>query len=233
MAQYGNLTPAQLQEWLSAFDDAQQRRALEFLLQQDTPAFGVADTPYTRGSQYPGPVFGYAPAGVGLTVQEFCADGYNHTTVISLDGVLSVQQAIAGGASLGVGILLYTLPVGIQVINSSFFSVATTQTTGHITANTPDTGLGTVIASGAVAVLDGTATFENISTGVATDDCNGDPLEVAALPTAGTPFIVAVGAAHTVYFNQAFAWSASGDPGALLSGYVVLNWNTLSVAAAT
>jgi hypothetical protein len=228
-----NFTPAQIEQYLAGFSNAQQKRGLEHLFQeQDTTDFGVADTPLTRA--YPtGPVFGVANTAKGVTAVEFCADGYHHTTVLHFDGAASKLPTIAGGANLGVGLLLYTLPVGAEVINSSFMSVAITQTQGHINTNTPDTGLGTVIASGAIAVLDGNGAFENISTGVATDDCNGDPLEVAALPTTSSlPFVIQQADAHTIYLNVAFNWSASGDAGALLTGTVTINWDLLSAAAA-
>ena len=68
-------------------------------------------------------------------------------------------------------------------------------------------GLGTVIGSGAVATLDGTATFENILTGQTAADANGTATVKTALPTAGVPFIIESGDAHTLHFNVADAWA--------------------------
>ena len=83
-------------------------------------------------------------------------DKRQHVTELFINGAL---PAIAGGASLGVGRLLYTFPAGVIRIHGAYMSLGITQTQGNINADTPDGGLGTVIASGAVAVLGGTATF--------------------------------------------------------------------------
>jgi hypothetical protein len=163
--------------------------------------------------------------GTGVTAVEY-GTGYEHTTVLTVNTVL---PNIAGGASLGVGVLMYTLPSGVQVINSSYFTMGITQTTGHINANTPTVGLGTVIASGAISVLSGTATFQDISVGVAAANCTGTATVQTALATA-SPFVVirAAAAAKTIYFNAAAAWAASGDPAAILAGTIVLQWTTMA-----
>jgi hypothetical protein len=148
-------------------------------------------------------------------------DGTFHKTVISLDGVL---PAIAGGGNLRVGRLIYTFPAGvIRIISAYFNNVAIQQTTGNITADTPDVGLGTVIASGAGATLDGTATFEDILTGQTFADCDGTGKKSGAAST----FIIAAAGAHTVHFNVADGWAADGDPAAIISGDVVLTWEFL------
>ena len=107
-------------------------------------------------------------AETGVTAVEY-GDGYHHLTELTVSTTL---PAIAGGADLAVGKLLYTFPAGVIAVNVSHMSLAIQQTEGNITADTPDGGLGTVIASGAVAVLSGTATFENILTGQTFDDCD-------------------------------------------------------------
>lgn len=199
---------------LAAFKDPIQKRALELL-------FGDIQNnliPTTHGT---------AP-GTGITVEEFCVDGYNHTSVITLDGVSAVLPAIAGGAALGIGRLVYTLPAGEQIINSASISVAITQTQGHITADTPTIGLGTVVASGVISVLSGTATFQNILTGVATADCNGTAKVSTANPTAAVPLVIAAAGAKSIYLNAAATWAASGDAAAKLSGTIVVTWQGLA-----
>lgn len=163
--------------------------------------------------------------GTGVTAVEYIS-GYYHTTVLTVNTVL---PNIPGGASLGVGVLMYTLPAGAQIIEASYFSMGITQTTGHINANTPNVGLGTVIASGAVSVLSGTATFQDISVGVNAANCTGTATVQTALATA-SPFVVirAAGSAKTVFFNAAAAWAASGDPAAVLAGTIVLQWATMA-----
>ena len=144
-----------------------------------------------------------------------------HTTILSLTGAL---PAIAGGANLAVGRLIYTLPAGnIRITNALFNNVAITQTGGNINADTPDVGLGTTIASGAVAVLSGTAAFENILTGQTFADCNGTGTKAGVASTLN----ILAAADHTVYLNVADGWAASGDAAAAISGTVVLSWEFL------
>ena len=163
-------------------------------------------------------------AGTGTTAAEF-GDAYTHTTVLTINTTL---PAIAGGANLGVGKLIYTFPAGAMLINASYMSVAITQTQGHITADTPDVGLGTSIAAGVIAVLSANALFENIMTGQTAADCNGTPTVKTVIPTASVPLVREVGDTHTVYLNVADGWAASGDAAALLTGTVVLQWQFMN-----
>ena len=140
-----------------------------------------------------------------------------YRTDLTLNGSF---PAIAGGASLGVGKLILTLPAGARVITGSNMSLALKQTEGNVTADTPDMGFGTVIASGAVALLDGTATFENIMTGQTMNDCDGT-VENA---TVTTNLAIEASAAHTVYLNIADGWAASGDAALGFSGTATIWW---------
>ena len=163
-------------------------------------------------------------ANTGTTAVEY-GDGMHHVTVLTVSTTL---PAIAGGAALAVGKLLYTLPAGAQVIHAAYMSLGITQSEGNINADTPDGGLGTVIGSGAVATLDGTGTFENILTGQTFNNCTGTAEVKTAIPTAGASLVMEVGAAKTIHFNVADTWAASGDAAAALAGTVVLVWDTLA-----
>lgn len=160
----------------------------------------------------------------GAWVQEVIEYGgkRSHQSEILIQGTL---PAIAGGANLGVGRLLYTFPAGEIIVHAASMSVAIKQTQGNITADTPDVGLGTVIASGAVALLSGTATFENILTGQTAADCDGTATVKTVIDQ---ELLIATAGAHTVYLNVADGWAASGDTGALILGRVVLNWSFMS-----
>lgn len=164
-------------------------------------------------------------AGVAETGSEATEYGsaYVHTTVLDVDTVL---PAIAGGADLAVGKLLYTFPAGEIWIDMAWMNLALQQTEDNVTADTPDGGLGTTIASGAVAVLGGTAAFENIITGQTFNDVDGTAEVFGSVPTAGAPLRITSsgGLNHTVYFNVADGWAASGDAGVELTGQVVLHW---------
>lgn len=142
-----------------------------------------------------------------------------HKTELTLDFAL---PAIAGGANLAVGKKIYTFPhANIRILTAAFVDVAIQQTEGNITADTPDVGLGTTIASGAVSVLGGTAAFENILTGQTFADCDGT--EKTAI--AGSNLALVKGeSAVDVFFNVADGWAASGDAGALVTGKVVITW---------
>lgn len=163
-------------------------------------------------------------AGTGVTAVEH-GDGRHHVTVLTL---VTTLPAIAGGANLGVGKLIYTFPAGVQVINSAHMGVGVTQTEDFINADTPDVGLGTVIASGAIALLGGTATFEDIITGQLATNCTGTATVAATIPTANVPMIRLAGDAKTVHLNVADGWAASGDAAALVTGTVTLEWSTLA-----
>ena len=159
-------------------------------------------------------------AATGVTAVEY-GNRFFHYTVLTVSTTL---PAIAGGANLAVGKLLYTLPAAPIVINNAYMSLAITQSEGNINADTPDGGLGTTIGSGAVAVLGGTAAFENIITGQTFDDCNGT---AEVITIAGVGLAIEAAGDKTVYFNVADGWAASGDAAAGLAGTVVLEWTNL------
>lgn len=157
--------------------------------------------------------------GVGVTSVE-TGDGNQHTTTITLAGVL---PAITGGVNQAVGLLIYTFPAGAIVINHAYISVGITQSEGNIDADQPEVGLGTVIGTGAVAVL--STTLENIITGQVAANCTGTATVKTAIPTAAVPFVIEIGAAHTLHFNAADGWAASGDLAATVAGTIVIDWS--------
>lgn len=175
---------------------------------------------YTAAPSFEGTTSNVGTAASGVLATEY-GDGRNHVTVLTVAN--KALPAIAGGANLGVGSLLYTFPAGVDIVHGSRMSASITQTEGNITADTPDGGLGTTIASGAVAVLGGTAAFENVLTGQTFNDCNGTAEAVAV----GTQLVIQAADNHTLYFNVADGWAASGDAGALLNGTFVIFWTYL------
>jgi len=183
--------------------------------------FGVGyNTEVMRGS----------PAGTpntGITSVEEVIGSWHKTTITV--PIATVLPAIAGGADLAVGKLLYTFPAGVIVVKSAHMSMALDELDGNITADTPDVGIGTVIATGAVSVLGGTGTFEDIITGRAAADCNGTATVGAAMPTGGVGgLVIAAADAHTVHFNAADGWAASGEAACPIVGTVVLEWVALT-----
>jgi len=142
-------------------------------------------------------------------------DGINVTAVLT---VTNAAMTVGNSASLGTGVLIYTLPAGNITVHSSYMQLAIAGVS--TTTDTPDVGLGTVIATGVVTVLGGTATFEDIQTGVAADDTNGTN-EIAA---SAAGLNVLTGGAHTIHFNAADAWAANADADATVNGSVVLRY---------
>ena len=104
---------------------------------------------------------GRTPSGITTLVANEYNAGVYHTTQITLTNF--IVGALAGaGAALGVGNKIYTFPAGVQLHKATYYSLSLTAAG---TAVNTDTGIGSVIASGAVSLLSGTATFENYVTG--------------------------------------------------------------------
>jgi len=160
-------------------------------------------------------------AATGVTAAEY-GDGNFHKTVLTIS---STMPAIAGGADLAVGKLIYTLPAGANLVTASYMDVTLTAADGNIDADTPDVGIGTTIASGAVALLSGTAGFQNIHTGQTATDCSGTATVSLADITAGTALPIHTGNPHTVYLNIADGWAASGETACPVTGTVILYWS--------
>ena len=146
-------------------------------------------------------------------------DGVNVTAVLTLTNTV---LAVGTSEDLGVGVLIYSLPAGACLIRDAYMSLGFS---GVSTTNdTPEIGLGTVIASGAVSVLSGTATFENIITGQVAADTNGTATVKGVAPTANVPLEIPTAAAPTIHVNMADGWGANADQSGLLNGTVVISY---------
>ena len=162
-------------------------------------------------------------AGTGVTATEY-GDGRNHVTKLTL---ASVALTIGDNASLGSGALIYTLPAGAILVNAASINVGVTLTTGTPTTDTPEIGLGTVVASGAVSVLGGTATFENIMAGASTPVL-ADLAGTAELFTHNPGLVIEAASAHTVYLNLADAYADVDDTDATASGTIYLAYTLMA-----
>ena len=153
----------------------------------------------------------------GSSVVEY-GDSVNHQSVIT---VATTLGAIAGGANLCLGKLVYTFPAGAVNVKSTYISMALTQSEGNITADTPEVGIGAVLGAGAQATIGAAgATMENLYEGTAAADCNG----TATVGQKATSLVIATGGAHTVYFNTADGWAASGDAATAIAGTIIIDW---------
>jgi hypothetical protein len=167
---------------------------------------------------------GIGTAGTSCVATEY-GDGKNHVTRIV---ITDLAQTIGEDASLGVGALIYTFPAGIIAVKSAGGSVAMTIVFATKT-DTPEVGLGTVIASGAIATLGaGAATMENITDGVATADVNGTA-KVLDSNLGESTMVIPAASAHTVFLNWADAWiDATGEDNSTIQGTVWLDWTLLA-----
>ena len=153
-------------------------------------------------------------AGTACTAVHY-GNGIENTAVITITAAV---MTVGSGANLGVGYLIYTLPAGNITILSAAMSVAIDDVT--TTSDTPEVGLGSVIASGVVTALNGTATFEDILTGTAAADTDG----AATISSVAQNMNMLTAGAHTVHFNAADGWTANADAIASVDGTVVLQY---------
>lgn len=159
-------------------------------------------------------------AGASTITADESGDSIFHKTVLTLTNF--VVGAIPGAGALGIGANVYTLPTGVQIIDSAYINLYLSNDDGNIDADTPDLGLGSVIASGAVSVLSGTPTFENIMTGQTMDDCNG-AYEEAAVSQAYSSI---TGGSKNIFLNVADTW-AGAETELKATGTITLFWKTV------
>lgn len=168
-------------------------------------------------------------AGAATVAVSTIGDGRDFTTVLTLTNF--VVGALAGAAaSLGVGNKVFSFPAGAHLHYASYMSVSC-ECAG--TAKSPKIRIGSVIAVGAVAVLNGTATFmDYITEQTATGTTATTTATVkTAVATAGALTGISVNAAASVkdvFLNAAVAWAADNVSNLTSSGTITLRWTKLS-----
>lgn len=166
-------------------------------------------------------------AAATVTVEEF-GDGVHHITKLTLTN--HVIGALAGAAAaLGVGSKIYTFPAGSHVEGASYIDLVL-KAAG--TAVDTDTGLGSVVASGVVAILSGTTTFEDRHTGqtIGTAASGGTAVKSLKNTTAGVQTGIALNVAASVkdvFLNSAGTWNADNTGNLTATGTIVLVWDTI------
>lgn len=142
----------------------------------------------------------------------------------------------ADNASLGIGAKFYTFPAGTIAVKSVSLVGGLTAAIS-VTTNTPEVGVGSVIASGAVSVLSGTATFEDFIDGnvsgtggdtVAPDVAGGTFYKSSSF-TSNVVIKTTGGKARDLFLNAAAAWVDVTAAGALtFTGVVTIEWAKVS-----
>ncbi len=183
-------------------------------------------------ANFVGAVTGVAPAGTGgtagtdVTAVEY-GDAAMHSTVLTFSSL--VIGAVGDSSNIARGVLIYTLPAGIIRVRNAAWSIGLTLSASATpTTDTPDLGLGTVIAAGAVATLDGTGTFEDIMTGQTINDVAG----TVEVTTVTTQLMIPAASAHTIHLNVADGWAdiTPNNPNVLATGTIWLEWDRLTTS---
>jgi hypothetical protein len=164
-----------------------------------------------------------------VAVAEY-GDARDRTTVLTLtDFIIGAPGAAA--ANKAIGNIVYAFPAGAHLELAYYLSLSL-KCAG--TAVDTDTGLGSVIASGAVAVLSGTATFEDRLTGqtIPTAAAGGAVTAAGPVgPTAGFGTGIGLNAAASVknvFLNSAGAWNVNNTGNLTASGTIVIKWTKMS-----
>jgi hypothetical protein len=182
-----------------------------------------------------GPVGGTVTTAATTSAVEY-GNAIDRMTVLTMT---SFAVGTSGdNANLAIGAKFYTWPTGLNIL------VEWAALSGGITAaisattDTPEVGIGTVIASGANATLT-TATWENLIDGGASGsgvdaaavapDVAGTVFHKKSLSTV-TPIIKATGgAARDLFLNVADGWADVTAAGAVtFTGKIILKWTVLS-----
>lgn len=168
------------------------------------------------------------------TAAQEIAIGDLHTTKLTLTNFAVGTSGDA--ASLGIGAQFYSLPAGTIEVTSATITGGLTAAISN-TAQTPEVGIGTVIASGAVAVLSGTATFEDVidgnSSSTGGDTVAPDVAGGAFYKSSGTRLPMTIkttgGKARDLFLNVAVAWADVTAAGAVtFTGVITIVWRKVS-----
>lgn len=163
-----------------------------------------------------------------VAIKEY-GDGRDITTVLTLTNFV-VGALNSAAAALGVGNIVYAFPAGQHLELVYGFSSLSLTAAG--TAVTCKTGLGSVVASGAVSVLSGTATFQDRLTAqdIATAAAGGTAVSALTAATAGVATGIALNVAASVknvYLNAAGTWNANNVGSLTANGTIVLKWSKM------
>jgi hypothetical protein len=129
---------------------------------------------------------------------------------------ITLNTTVEGGdnANLRVGVPIFSPGVNTVILEAEMRVILTHQDSTD--TDTPDVGLGTVLASGASATLSGTS--ENIAPGV-TGNVDGSAEIVSVNRNLAQPVT-----ANGVFLNIADGWANVTDPTIVITGTVWLRW---------
>ncbi len=160
-----------------------------------------------------------------------------YSTGADVVSVLTLTNFVVGAftpaaAALAMGNIVYSYPASDQHLEL-VYSFDSLVLTAAGTAVVTNTGLGSVIASGAVATLAGTATFMDRITHVSitTDPAGGTAVSSLKAATAGIGTGIALnatGSVKNVFLNSCGTWNANNTGNLTASGRIFLKWTRMS-----
>lgn len=159
-----------------------------------------------------------------VVINEY-GDGRDITTVLTLTNFI-VGTIPSANAALAVGNIVVSMPAGAHVENWYYQSLSLKLPSTGVACNT---ALGSVIGSGAVATLAGTATFLDRLTqqSITTSSTGGTVVTALLNPTAGVQTGIALnvaGSVKNIFLNSAGTF-ATGNAGSLTAtGTIVVKW---------
>lgn len=162
-------------------------------------------------------------AATGVTAVSY-DDGKDIVTTLTFSS-FSVAT-ITGGATAAYGKRIFDFPAGTHIYLATYVALEFFHT---ITNAAFKVGIGSVIATGAVNVLNGTATFMDYVTeqNAASDGAGGGLTDFLLTPTAGVLTGIALNkaaASKSVHLNVADTWPVGATSDLTCTGTIVLKW---------
>ncbi len=163
-----------------------------------------------------------------VVINEY-GDGRDITSVLTLTDF--IVGALNGAVSLAVGNIVAAFPAGAHIEEAYYASLSLKCAS---TVKTPKTGLGSVIGSGAVVVLNDPATFMDRMTEQtiwATAPTGGAAAAALTKPTAGALTGIALNTSTSVknvFLNAAIDWAAGNTGNLTATGTIVIKWTKMS-----
>lgn len=156
-------------------------------------------------------------------ITNYSVDGINFKSVITVNQFttnISADAALAFGQKIGV------FPQGFIKIKDVLLDANLSTPTG-LSSTAGEIGLGTVVGSGAVAVLSGTATFEDILTGQTMGNLvAGTPNdETASVDT--DSILDGSSTAKSVFLNVASTWNQTAAEDVTIDATATIFWTFL------
>ena len=156
-------------------------------------------------------------------ITNYSVDGINFKSIIS---VKQFTKNISADAALAFGQKIAIFPKGIIKVKDILLDANLSTPTG-LSSTAGEIGLGTVVGSGAVAVLSGTATFEDILTGQTMSNLvAGTPNdETAQVDTDG--ILDGSGTAKSMFLNVASTWNQTAAEDVTIDATATVFWTFL------